>query len=99
MNVIVPEKSHPDFKNNLHCKKKKFLQLSFFLILAYSPDWSQFCVLLMDPPLRHHLPPRLALLAQRARFPEAEHKAKRHDTLADVTSSMYATLGGAQMEG
>lgn len=36
-----------------------------------SPDGPQLGVLLLDPPLRHHLPLRLALLAERARLPEA----------------------------
>lgn len=49
-------------KNKIFLREKKRFR---------SPDGPQLGVLLLDPPLRHHLPPRLALLAQRARLPEA----------------------------
>lgn len=41
----------------------------------HSPDGPQLGVLLLDPPLRHHLPLRLALLAERARLPEAAQQS------------------------
>lgn len=55
------------FHQDSYCEKKsQFLGQHF-----RSPNGPQLGVLLLDPSLRQHLPPRLALLAERARFPEA----------------------------
>lgn len=57
---------------------------------TYTPDGSQFCVLLMDPLLWQHLSPGFAFLTQWACFPEAEHtkQQQHHQPQDDLTRSL-----------